>query len=61
MSRIQKRIARMVASRRMSAPGSGNSEDGRQASSGLLSWYSTQPAAPDLSYALTTNGYVILS
>jgi hypothetical protein len=61
MSRIQKRMVRMVASRRMSAPGSGSSEDSRQASSGLLSWYSTQPAAPDLSYALTVNGYVILS
>jgi hypothetical protein len=60
MSRIQKRIARMTASRMMTASGPDNSEDGRQALPGPFSWYLTRPAAPDLRYALTTNGYVIL-
>jgi hypothetical protein len=60
MSRIQKRIARMVAGRRMSASNSGYGEGRRGTSTSLLPWYSTQPATPDLRYALTMNGYVVL-
>jgi hypothetical protein len=61
MSRIQKRIARMVAGRRTSASDSGYGEGRRGTSTGVLPWYSAQPASADLRYALTMNGYVVLS
>jgi hypothetical protein len=60
MSRIQKRIARMVAGRRTSASDSGYGEGRRGTSTGVLPRYSTQSATPDLRYALTMNGYVVL-
>jgi hypothetical protein len=60
MSRIQKRIARMVTGRRTSASDSGYGEGRRGTSTGVLPWYSTQSATPDLRYALTMNGYVVL-
>jgi len=61
MSRIRKRISGMAASRRMSASDWGGGENEHYTSSGPLSWYFAQPEAPGLTYALTMNGYLILS
>ena len=60
MSRIQKRIARMVAGRRTSTSESGYSEGGRGTWTGVVPRYSTQGATTDLRYALTMNGYLVL-
>jgi hypothetical protein len=38
----------------------GNGGNGRHTAEGPLSWYSAQRPDPNLAYALTTNGYVIL-
>ena len=61
MSRIQKRILGMAANRKMSASDWGGRENGHYTSSGLLSWYFARPETPGLTYALTVNGYVLLS
>lgn len=49
----QSRQSRTPASR-------GNGRNGHHTSQGLLSWYSAQRPDPNLAYALTTNGYVLL-
>ena len=38
-----------------------NEADGLRSSSGVLSWRFAQHALPELKYALTINGYAILS
>ena len=60
MSRLQNRIARMVAGRRTSAAESGQGEGGRGTWTGALPHYSSQPSTTDLRYALTMKGYVVL-
>jgi len=37
-----------------------NEEDGLHSSSGILSWRFAQGALPEVKYALTVNGYMIL-
>jgi len=41
--------------------GRANEEDGSRSSSGISSWLFARQALPELKYALTINGYVILS
>ena len=50
-----------LGSKDMRISGRANEEDGSRSSSGILSWRSAQHALPELKYALTINGYVILS
>jgi len=61
MSRIQRRILEMTASSKMRASGRAGRENGHYTSSGLLSWYFARPETRGLTYALTVNGYVLLS
>jgi hypothetical protein len=39
----------------------GNGGNGRHTAEGPLSWYSAQHTAPGMAYALTMNGYVVVS
>ena len=61
MSENQKKILEMLASKKMGGSGRANGKNGRYSSSGGLSWYFAQRAVPELVYALTINGYVLLS
>jgi len=45
----------------MSISDQANEADGLHSSSGVLSWRFAQGALPEVKYALTINGYVILS
>ena len=60
MSENQKRMLETAASKKMSASGHANEENGRYSSSGLRSGYIAQGAVPRLTYALTMNGYIVL-
>lgn len=50
----QSRQSRTLASR-------GNGRNGHHTPQGPLSWYSAQRTDPGMAYALTMNGYVIVS
>ena len=60
MSENQKRMLETAASKKMSASGRADGENGRYSSSGLRSGYIAQGAVPRLTYALTMNGYIVL-
>ncbi len=60
---LERQITTQLAlgSKDMRISGRANEEDGSRSSLGILSWRSAQHALPELKYALTINGYVILS
>ena len=61
MAENKKRTLEMQAGEKIYPSNRGNGHNGHYPSSGPFSWYSAQCAEPGLTYALTTNGYVVLS
>lgn len=60
MAENQKKAMGTQSRERTGLSGQGNGHNGRHSSPGPLSWYSAQRPEPGLTYALTTNGYVML-
>lgn len=54
------RIHPLWGSKNMNVSDRANRENGNRSSPGPLSWYLTENALPDLKYALTATGYVVL-
>jgi len=61
MAQNRKRTMEMQAGGKIYPSNRANGHNGHYPSSGPFSWYSAQCAEPGLTYALTTNGYVVLS
>ena len=49
-----------LGSKDVRTSGRANEEDGSRSLSGILSWHFAQGALPEVKYALTANGYMIL-
>ena len=61
MAQNKKGTLEMQAGEKIYPSNRANGQNGHYPSSGPFSWYSAQCAEPGLTYALTTNGYVVLS
>jgi len=61
MAQNKKGTLEMQAGEKIYPSNRTNGQNGHYPSSGPFSWYSAQCAEPGLTYALTTNGYVVLS
>ena len=61
-TRVNDEKVRSKAAARETAPSRrAKGHNGGRAPAGLFSWYTAQPAQPGATYALTANGYVILT
>jgi len=60
MAQNKKRTLEMQAGEKMFPSNRANGQNEHHSSSGPFSWYSAQRPKPGMTYALTTNGYVLL-